>query len=63
MVDSFLQEIDDYPLMAKSETFNTLIHVVTTIEQLQNLEEIQPGLAWKPLEVIKKTLEATPHWG
>ena len=26
------------------------------------MEELQPALAWKPLEVIKRTLDATTQW-
>ena len=29
---------------------------------IQKLEALQPNLAWKPLEVIKHTLENTTQW-
>ena len=32
------------------------------MDRLQDLEALQPQLAWKPLQVIKKTLEATTQW-
>ena len=34
----------------------------TSIEQHQKLEAIQPRLAWKPLDVIRKTIENTTQW-
>src|SRR5210317_1186406 len=39
-----------------------MVFALQTLEQIQNLELIQPNLAWKALEVIKKTLEATTQW-
>src|SRR5210317_2194240 len=39
-----------------------MVFALQTLEQIQNLELIQPNLAWKPLEGIKKTLEATAQW-
>ena len=35
----------------------------THIEDHLKLEALQPRLAWKPLHVIKKTLENTTQWG
>ena len=34
----------------------------TAFECLQNLQRLQPKLAWKPLEVIKRTLENTTQY-
>ena len=52
-----------HQLTGKSEQFNTMTYAVQSLEQLQNLEAIQSNLAWKPLEVFKKTLEVTTQWG
>ena len=35
---------------------------LTTVNNLQKLEDLQPKLRWKPLEVIKHTLDATTQW-
>ena len=59
VVDDFLDNMDDNQLMGKSEKFNTLLHAMTTVEHIQHLEALQPHLAWKPIDVIKKTLENT----
>ena len=58
-VDDFLEDLTYHQLTGKSEPFSTLICAIQTIEQLQNLEAIQPNLAWKPLEVIRRTLDVT----
>ena len=39
-----------------------MVFALQTLEQIRNLELIQLNLIWKPLEVIKKTLEATTQW-
>src|SRR5210317_1955681 len=62
LVDTFLDDITYHQLTGKNESFNTMVYAFQTLEQIQNLELIQPNLAWKPLEVIKKTLEATTQW-
>ena len=58
-VDDFLEDLTYHQLTGKSKPFNTLICAIQTSEQLQNLEAIQPNLAWKPLEVIRRTLHVT----
>ena len=35
---------------------------VTTSQKYHKLEQIQPYLIYKPIEVIKRTLEATTQW-
>ena len=59
----FLSGLDYNQLIGNSETFNTLTYALTTVEKIQRIEAIQPCLAWKPLEVIKKTIENTTQWG
>ena len=46
-------------LIGKHHSFQTLAYAITTVDRLQDLEQLQPQLSWKPLEVIRKTLEAT----
>ena len=62
MVGAFLSEMDYEGLTGHAEKFNTLVHAMWTMEKIQKLKEGQPHLAWKPLEVIKHTLEATTQW-
>ena len=40
----------------------TLLYPIKTVEKLQHLEEIQPKITWKPLDVIMKTLKTTTQW-
>ena len=58
-VDAMLGNMDQEELVGRHETFDTLVYAVSTIQKLQRLEEYRPALAWKPLEVIQKTLEVT----
>ena len=63
MENTFLSDLDYNRLVGKSESFDTLACAVSTVERLQQLEALHPRLAWKPLEVIKKTNENTTQWG
>ena len=40
-VDEFLNNMSDSQIMDKGFHFNTLVHVVQTVEQVQKLEELQ----------------------
>src|SRR5210317_495160 len=62
LVDTFLDDITYHQLTGKNESFYTMVYALQTLEQFQDLELIQPNLAWKLLEVIKRTLEATTQW-
>ena len=61
-VDEFLADIEYSALTGHNEIFNTLSCALSAVERIQRLENLQPKLAWKPLEVIKKTLENTTQW-
>ena len=61
-VNALLSDLDYNLLVGKSETFNTLACALTTVEKMQRIETLQPRLAWKPLEFIKRTLENTTQW-
>ena len=41
----------------------SLACAINAMEQTHKLETLQPRLAWKPLQVIAKTLENTTQWG
>ena len=62
MVGAFLSDMDYENATGRSESFNTLVHAMWTMEKLQKLEQLQPHLAWKPLQIIERTLEATTQW-
>ena len=61
-VNDFLEDMDWNQLIGKQETFSTLAFAVSASNKFQRLEALQPMLAWKPLEVIKRTLEVTTQW-
>ena len=62
VVDQYLDDMSYDELIGKHKSFQTLVYAITTVNKLQDLEKLQPQLAWKPLEVIRKTLEATTQW-
>ena len=49
-------------LIGNHTSFETLAFALTTVDKMQQLEDLQPKLAWKPLEVIQRTLKATTQW-
>ena len=66
--------MDFEEMTGRNHGFDTLVHAVSTSEKIQKahpittlektskLEYLQPFFAYKPLEVIKKTLENTTQW-
>ena len=58
-VNALLSDLNYNLLVGKSETFNTLTCALTSVEKMQRIEALHPKFAWKPLDVIKKTLENT----
>lgn len=48
--------------MRRHQSFEILVHAITTVDRLQDLEALHPNLSWKSLQVIKKTLQATTQW-
>ena len=61
-VDTWLQSLFYDELVGYHTAFEPLVFAISTIDNLQNLENLQPKLAWKTLEVIRRTLEATTQW-
>ena len=49
-------------LIGYHTAFEPFVFALTTVNNLQKLEDLQPKLGWKPLEVIKRTLDATTQW-
>ncbi len=72
-VDELLDDLDYFQLTGHNEIYNTVTCAVqtsktmqskpTSMEQTLQAEAIRPRLAWKPIEVIKRTLENTTQWG
>ena len=59
VVDHYLDDMSYDELIEKHHSFQTLVYAITTVDRLQDLERLQPQLTWKPLEVIRRTLQAT----
>ena len=59
VVDAMLSDLNWEELVGQHEPFNTICFGLSTIQKFQRFENLQPALAWKPLEVIKRTLQAT----
>ena len=55
-VDELLTALEWSQLIGEQEPFSTLAMAVTTSQKYHKLEQIQPYLIYKPIEVIKK------HW-
>ena len=62
VVDEMLSNLDWKELVGHHEPFDATCFAISTMQKFQRLEDLQPALAWKPLEVIKRTLEATTQW-
>ena len=58
-VDEILNDMADDQLIGRHHSFDAFAFAVTTVERFQKLEELQPKLNLKPIEVIQRTLEAT----
>ena len=58
-VNELLSDMTHHQLVVKSSTFDFMVFAISNVEKLQNMEALQPKLAWKPKEVIQHTLEAT----
>ena len=61
-IDDYLGSLAYDELIGYHTAFEIYAYAITTVERLQHLEKLQPKLAWKPLEVIRRTLEATKQW-
>ena len=58
IVDEWLPTLSYDELIGNHTAFETLVFAITIVNKLQQLEELQPKLSWKPLEVIQCTLKA-----
>jgi hypothetical protein len=63
VVDDFLSALDDDELIGLNEPFDTFVFGVRTAATLQNAERLQPYLGYRPLEVIRRTIEVTTQLG
>jgi hypothetical protein len=62
-VDTMLSKMDDQELLGYNEPFDTYAFGVRTAIMMQKAAELQPFLGYRPLEVIRKTLEVTMQLG
>ena len=62
VADTFLDDFVNYELTGHHEELDTLVCTISTLEKMQKLEAIQPNLAWKPLDIIQRTLENTTQY-
>jgi len=58
-VDSFLDDLDHTELLGYHEPFDTYAFAMQAWATIKDAEALQPFLAWRPLEVIQRTLENT----
>ena len=58
-VDDWLAKQGYYEITGKSQPFDTIAAAISTSKNLHEIEKIQPNLAWKPLEIIRRTLDNT----
>ena len=58
-VDEILNDMAYDQLIGRHHLFGAFSFAVTTVERFQKLEELQPKLNFKPIELIQRTLEAT----
>jgi hypothetical protein len=63
VVDNFLDEMDDDELVGMNEPFDTYAFGLRTAATLQNAKKLQPFLGYRPLEVIRRTIETTTQLG
>lgn len=61
-VDETLTDLEWSQLIGEQMPFNTLAFAVTISQKYHKLEQLQPMILYKPIEVIKKILEATTQW-
>ena len=61
-VDEILNDMAYDQLIGRHHSFDAFAFAVTTVERFQKLEELQPKLNFKPIEVIQRTLQATTQW-
>lgn len=62
-VDTMLDQLPDDELYGYNEPFDTFAYGMRTAATLPNAERLQPFLGYRPLEVIRRTLENTTQLG
>ena len=58
-VDRMLDNMDDKELYGINEPFDTFAYAVRVSEKVEDLRKLQPYLGYRPIEVIRKTLQNT----
>jgi hypothetical protein len=62
-VDQFLDSMDDQELLGYNEPFDTYAFGMRTAATLKNAEKLQPYLGYRPLEIVRRTIENTTQLG
>ena len=58
-----MEDIDYSKLVGQQQTHDAMAMALSAVEKFHKLEALQPCLAWKPLDIIQKTIENTTQWG
>jgi hypothetical protein len=63
VVDQFLTDIPTDELLGMHEPFDTYAYGLRTAITMQHAAKLQPFLGYRPLEVVRRTLEVTTQLG
>ena len=58
-----INDMDCHQLVSRQEERNTLAMALSTVEKIHREQALQPNLAWRPLDIVRKTIENTTQWG
>ena len=58
-----INDMDHHQLVGRQEGQNSLAMALSTVEKIHREQALQSDLMWKPLDIIRKTIENTTQWG
>ena len=50
-------------MVGRQEERNTLAMALSTVEKIHRKQALQPNLVWRPLDIVRKTIENTTQRG
>jgi hypothetical protein len=62
-IDDFLDQIPSDELLGMHEPFDTYAYGLRTAVTMQHAAKLQPYLGYRPLEVVRQTIENTTQLG
>jgi hypothetical protein len=62
-IDDFLDQIPSDELLGMHEPFDTYAYGLRTAVTMQHAAKLQPYLGYRPLEVVRRTIEYTTQLG